>query len=222
VKKLLYIVLACVGVSGAVPPAKAPTGLTYKYINEQGVVVLSNTIPPELAHNGYTIMNPDGSIRKVVPAELTAAQIEERDRKKSEEDAAKEAREARKRKDDELLKLYASTADVEDARDRKLRSIDTVIATTKANIVRLKQQKQHLEEQAADRERAGLLPSPEILQNLEILSTQITDKEREVEMRQMEQQQVTEQFQMDLDRVQALLGAPPVAAATTSEPTKKN
>jgi len=221
VKKLICIVLASVVASGAAAPTK-PTGLTYKYINEQGVVVLSNAIPPELAYKGYTIINSDGTIWKVVPAQLTQQEIEERDRKRTEEDAAKEAREARKHKDAELLKLYASTADVEDARDRKLRSIDTVIATTKANIVRLKQQKQHLEEQAADRERAGLLPSPEILQNLQILTTQIGDKEHEVEMRQFEQQQVTEQFQMDLERIQELLGAPPVAAATTTESVKKN
>jgi hypothetical protein len=199
--------------------AAAPPVYTYKYENEDGIIVMSNAVPPDLAYKGYTVMNKDGTVHNVVPRQLSPKEIEERDRKQAEEDAAKQAGDARKRKDAELLKLYASTADVEEARDRKLRSIDGVIATTKANIVRLKQQKQHLEEQAADRERQGLLPSPEILQNLEILSTQITDKDHEVEMRQLEQQQVTEQFQMDLERVGQLLGVAPVAPA--AEPAKK-
>jgi hypothetical protein len=220
VKKLLFVPLVCVGIGGAAAPAKMPAGLTYRYVNEQGVVVLSNAIPPELAYKGYTIYQHDGSVWKVVAAQLSPKEIEERDRKKAEEDAAKAAKEARQRKDAELLKLYASTADVDDARERKLRSIDTAVATLKANIVRLTQQKQHLEGQAADRERAGQLPSPEILQNLEILSTQITDKEHEVEMRDLEKQQVTEQFQMDRERVQQLLG--PAPAPAPAEPPKHN
>jgi hypothetical protein len=201
--------------------AAAPPVFTYKYENEDGIIVMSSAIPPNLAYKGYTVMNQDGTVHNIVPRQLSPKEIEERDRKQAEEDAAKQAGEARKRKDAELLKLSASTADVKDARDRKLRSIDGAIATTKANIVRLRQQKQHLEEQAADRERQGLLPSPEILQNLEILSTQITDKDHEVEMRQLEQLQVTEQFQMDLDRVGELLGTPKVAPDPTPDPAKK-
>lgn len=219
-KRVLCLLVACA--AAAVTLAAAPVVLTYKYINEDGIVVLSNAIPPELAHNGYTIMYPDGTT-KVVPRELSPAEVAERDRKNQEESEAKRRSEESRHKDAELLKLYASPADVEQARDRKMRSIDAVIATTKANIVRLKQQKQHLEVQAADRERQGLLPSPEILHNLEVLTTQITDKEHEVEMRQLEQDQTREQFQQDLDRIQLLLGPPqPVAQAPAAEPTKKN
>ena len=221
-KRVLCLLLACVGVLVAL--AAAPPVYTYKYENEDGIVVMSNAIPPNLAYKGYTVMNKDGTVHNVVPRQLSPREIEERDRKKADEEATKRAGEALKRKDAELLKLYASTADVEEARDRKLHSIDSVIATTKGNIVRLKQQKQHLEEHAADRERQGLLPSPEILQNLEILSTQITDKEHEVEIRQLEKQQASEQFQMDLERVKALLGTPPASSAPPApapEPPKK-
>jgi hypothetical protein len=223
VKKLLYILMACVGAFGASDPSKLPAGTTFKYINDEGIVVLSNSIPPEFAYKGYTVINPDGTVSKVVPRQLSPKEIEERDRKLAEEEEDKRRRDDSKHKDADLLKLYASPADVEQARDRKMRSIESVIATTKANIVRLRQQKQHLEEQAADRERQGLLPSPEILHNLEVLTQQIADKEHEVEMRQLEQDQTREQFQQDLERIQLLLGpAQPVASAPAAEPTKTN
>ncbi len=89
-------------------------------------------------------------------------------------------------------------------------SIDTAIATTKSNIERLKLQKQRLEQQAADREREGLAPSPDILENLQTLATQITDKEHEVAARKVEKQQVIDQFQLDLERIKLLYGLPPI------------
>jgi hypothetical protein len=213
VKKLVYMLLACAGVAMAVAQATAVE--LYRFENEDGVVVLAHSIPPELVYKGYTVVSEDGTVLRQVPRQLTPAEIVERDRKLAEEKAAEEGRMARAHRDEELAKLYASPADVIEARDRKLRSIDNAIATTKGNIARLKLQKQHLEEQAAERERAGLLASPEILENLKILTVQIGDKEREVEMRELEQQQVREQFQHDLERFEELFGSAPVAATAT-------
>jgi len=92
-------------------------------------------------------------------------------------------------------------------------SIDTAAATTKANLESLKLKKQHLEEQAADREREGLAPSADILDNLRILETQIEEKNRELEKRKVERQQVNEQFNLDLERIKLLYGIGPVKAA---------
>lgn len=216
-KKVIWLLLACASVSVSAAQQRARSVELYKFENEDGVVVLAHSIPPELVYKGYTVVNPDGTVLRVVPRQLTPKEIEERDRKEAEEKAAEASRVAQAHNDEELTKLYASTNDIIEARDRKLQSIDGVIATTKANIVRLKQQKQHLEEQAAQRERDGLLPSPEILQNLQILTTQIGDKEREVETREMEKEQTSEQFQRDLARFQELFGPPPTAPANDAE-----
>src|SRR5262249_39899708 len=126
--------------------------------------------------------------------------------------AKEDAGVARERHDAELVKLYASPRDVEEARDRKLLSIDTAIATTKSNVERLKLQKQRLETQAADPEREGLAPSSDILENLAILSAQINDKEHEIDTRKIEKQHVKEQFDADLERIKLLYEAPPPAA----------
>jgi hypothetical protein len=212
VKPLLTILLVF---GSGVALAQAKPCEWYKFENNDGVTVLAYSIPADLVHKGYTCIGKDGEIVRVVPRELTADEIEKRDealRKKKEEEAAGVAR---ARKDQELTKLYSSAHDVEEARDRKVLSIETAMATTKSNIERLKVQKQRLEQQAADREREGLAPSPDILVNLKTLATQIDDKEREVAARKVEKQQVIDQFQLDLERIKLLYGLPPSEPKTT-------
>ncbi len=145
------------------------------------------------------------------PRELTPAEVEERDRALKKKQEAEEQAPRASATTQSSLKLYASPRDVEEARDRKIRQFETAIATSKANLEGLKLKKQHLEEQAADREREGLAPSPDILDNLRILDVQIAEKEREIEARKVERQRVADQFDLDLDRIKLLYG-PPVKA----------
>ena len=212
-KKLIYLLLGLAGAYVAVESVAAVE--LYRFENDDGVVVLAHSIPPELVHKGYTVVGEDGTVIRVVQRQLTAPEIVERNRELAAEKKVEAGALARAHKDEELTRLYASTADLLEARDRKIQSIEGVIGATKGNIERLKLQKRHLEEQAAERERAGRLPSPEILDNLAILSTQLADKERELVMRQLEQQQVREQFQQDIERFEEITGAAPVATAAT-------
>ncbi len=204
------MLLLCAGLGAAYARAQAVE--LYRFENEDGVVVLSHSIPPNLVYKGYSVVSEDGTVLRVVPRQLTPAEVAVRDRKRAAEKAAEEAGAAKARHDEELMKLYASPQDVEEARDRKIASIDSAIATTRSNIERLKVQKQRVEEQAADRERQGLAPSAEILDNLKILETQITAKESEVEARKAEQQHVKDQFALDLDRIRLLYGIAPAKA----------
>ncbi len=192
--------------------AYAEAAYLYRFVNDDGVVVLSNSIPPELVSRGYDVVRGDGTLVRVVPRELTPSELVERDRQLAAEKAATEAGMVRASRDEDLMKLYASPLDVEEARDRKILSIETVVATTKANLERLKLQKRRLEEQAASLEREGATPSPELFSNLSILETQIAEKEREVAARKLEQQRVSDQFGLDLERVRLLYGLPPAPA----------
>ena len=215
-KAFLTLLLACFGMGIGVAQAK-PVEL-YKYENEDGIPVISNTIPPNLVHKGYSVITEDGTVIRTVARELTPAEQAERDRKLAEQKAAEEAGVARQRHDEELVKLYASPRDVEDARDRKILSIDTAIATTKANLEGLKLKKQHFEEQAADREREGQAPSAEILENLKTLEIQIGAKERDIEARTLEKQHVSEQFALDLDRIRLLYSNAPAKTSAKASP----
>jgi chromosome segregation ATPase len=202
VRKLLPCLLVC---GGASAHAASPTCVeTYRFEDENGRPVMAQSIPPALAKKGYKVVCPDGSVVRVVPPELTAQEIVERDRKRAEEEAAEAKRKEQAQQDAELSKLYASPAEIAAARDRKLRSIDNAIAVTKSNIERLTLQLEKLQQQAAERERSGQLASPEILQNLQILAQQIKDKEVEVTKRLSEKDQTREEFQQKIERYQQL------------------
>jgi len=205
VKALLTILLS---LSAGTALAQAKPCEWYKFVNDENIMVLAYSIPPALVHKGYTCIAKDGEIVRVVPRELTPEEIAKRDKDIAKQKADEAAGVARARKDQELTRLYASPKDVEEARDRKVLSIETAIATTTSNIERLKLQKQRLEQQAADREREGLAPSPDILDNLKNLETQIVDKEHEVATRKAEKQQVIDQFRLDLERIKLLYGLP--------------
>ena len=212
-KVLLTLLLVCFGMG--VASAQAKSVEYYRYVSEDGIPVISNTIPPELVYKGYSIVNEEGTVLRVVLPQLTPAEVEARDRKAKEDKAAEESRVTRAHEDAELRKLYATPRDVEEARDRKMLSFETAIATTRLNVEQLKLKKQHLEEQAAQREREGLAPSADILDNLKILETQIGGKESEVAARKVEQQRVSDQFAFDLDRIKLLYGVAPVDATPT-------
>ena len=113
------------------------------------------------------------------------------------------------RSDEELGMLYATPGDVEDARARKISSIDRDIATIRANMESLKLRKQDLEEKAADREREGLSPSTDILDSLKNVSTQIADGEQDLAKRLLERQHAIDQFEFDLDGMKRLHPAAP-------------
>ena len=212
-RKLLTGLLVCVGAM----QASATQGQFYRFENDDGVTVISSSIPPNLVHKGYSIVREDGTVIKTVPRELTAAELEQRDREEAERKRREQEGVVQAHHDDELMKLYASPRDVEEARDRKVLSIETAIAQNKSNIAQLQLKKERFESEAATRERAGQPPSPDILDNLKILDTQIAGKERDIAARQQELQRTKDQFQLDLDRVKFLY-APATKTAPQGTP----
>ncbi|HTO57598.1 MAG TPA: hypothetical protein VMJ74_07375, partial [Pseudomonadales bacterium] len=192
----------------------ATQGQFYRFENEDGVTVIASSIPPNLVYKGYSIVREDGTVVKKVAPQLTPAEVEKRDRELAEQKKREQDGEAQRHHDEDLVKLYASPRDVEEARDRKLLSIQAAIAQNTSNIQQLKLKKERFETEAAARERDGQPPSPDILDNLKILDTQIADKERDVAARQQELQRTKDQFQLDLDRVKLLYSTGPSSGSS--------
>jgi len=57
VKAFLTLLTIVFGLGAAFAAAKAVE--LYKYENEDGIPVISNTIPPELVHKGYSVVTED-------------------------------------------------------------------------------------------------------------------------------------------------------------------
>ena len=198
------------------PAAFAAAEELYRYQDENGVTVLSHSIPPSLVARGYTVVDGTGKVIRVVARQLSKEEIAARDAKASKDKELADVEKTRQRRDEELVKLYASPADVEAARDRKIASIENEIGRIKANIERLTLQKSRLEEQGAERERAGQPTSPEIVENLKILDSQIADREKEIDARHQEEEQQRANFEYDLERMRAMTGSPSPAASASA------
>lgn len=179
----------------------------YRYRDDNGVLVLDDSIPPRYAAKGYTVLSPTGRVIRVVPPQLTPEEVAERDRRRAAEEAERKALAERYAADAELLRLYSSTEDLERARDRKLADIEALISTTRGNIQRLKIQKHNLELRAAELERSGMEVSAELIKNLAAIEAQIRDKEAEIAARAREQETVRKQFSEDLERFRQLRAA---------------
>jgi hypothetical protein len=177
----------------------AAAGEWYRYVNNEGVTVLSHTVPPELVHRGYQVIDREGRVVRVVERQATAAEIAQRE-------AAEQERLVRQRRDEELLILYASAEEVQLARQRRLASIENSVTMGTANLARLQTHKRQLESQAASRERSGQPPSQELIDAIRIVELQIREAEREIAAREREKEHAAEQFDSDYARARELYG----------------
>lgn len=176
----------------------------YKYINEDGVIVLDSHVPARYVKNGYSILSLDGRVLEVVERALTDVEIRDRDQRLAAK--AETDRIAREQKiaDDNLLRLYGAPEDVTRARDTKLASIDGFINTSRSNLARVKAQKRNLESTAAETERAGGTVSRQHLERIRSVENRIRQYEAEIEQKLNEAETLRQQFARDLQRIREL------------------
>lgn len=189
---------------GVAGPAAATE--LFRYVNDDGVVVISSNLPPRYASRGYTVIDSRGRVVRQVERQLTADELRTRQAEEAEREAQRRTAEQRRVQDEELLRLYGGPNEVARARDRRIESIRTNIASLTAAKSRLENQKRDLEAQAAELERAGRGVPEHILTSLTRVNTQIADRETEISNRREEIEQTRESFDRDRDRVARLLG----------------
>lgn len=172
----------------------------YRYLNEQGNIVVDQQIPNEYVSGGYEVINEKGIVLEVVPRALTPEeQIIEFERKRAEE--AAQAEENRlKAWDESLLLRYSTVADIEAARERALDSLRIRLSILNANRRSLVQRVENYQAQAAEIERTGGTVDKLRLRTVQDLQEQIGVTERAIVERQGEIEEVSKIFQADIDR----------------------
>lgn len=205
--------LCCCSLTVAVPAVAAEL---FRYINDDGVVVISSNLPPRFASRGYAVIDSRGRVLREVPRQLTAEEVRARQAQEVALEAERQAAERRRAQDEELLRLYGSPEEVSRAGDRRIDSIEAHIASMRAATARLRSQQSTLEVQAAERERAGR-PVPEhILTSLERIQGQLQERYEEISVREEEIERSRESFDRDRERVARLLGVPVFPPDTSS------
>ena len=114
-------------------------GLTYRWVDAEGNLQLSDTLPPHAAEQGYKVLNPSTGqvIREVLPRKTVEQQ---RAREEAERQAAQQRRHAAEKQAEQdriLMSLYGSEADIERARDERLERMDGRIRQTEGSIERM-------------------------------------------------------------------------------------
>ncbi|HAW25467.1 MAG: DUF4124 domain-containing protein [Gammaproteobacteria bacterium] len=168
----------------------------YRYVDDKGVVVLDrHGVPPQFIGRGYEVLNDQGRVTQVVPPAPTA----------QERKLLLEAK-ARAETDAQLLRLYASVADVERAKARRLSELDSIIGITRGNLQSLRTQQANLQSQAANHERAGRKVPEQLLVQIDNLAKEQASLRRDVERYKQTRKQAEVSYGLERERVAELLG----------------
>lgn len=144
----VLILAACTLLSAALPAADKQTKM-YKWVDDKGVIHVSDAIPPEYANTDRKVLNNHGV---PVSTQRGAISPEEVAQQKA---AAQAAEDEKKRvaraamRDQVLLDTYLSVEEIESLRDRRLELMASQIKVTEAYLdyLRAKQQKLKMEAQ---------------------------------------------------------------------------
>lgn len=197
----IWLVLFTLAGMLIVVPAQAKSLYRFKV---DGQVILKDHIPAEYSHLGYDVLNSKGMVVRVVPPAPTAEELAQRRAQEAAQKARQEAIAEQRRRDQDLLRLYARPADVERARQRKADDINSYIQLQRRRIVDLEMQLEKAQQQAANFERRGQdVPSDLRLEVVE-LQNGIRDSDTNIRQRQQEMADVTRDFAAQYERVRVL------------------
>jgi predicted RNase H-like nuclease (RuvC/YqgF family) len=173
---------------------------TYRYTDENGQMVISNTVPQEAVKRGYQILNQQGRvIREVAPA-LTEEEIAAREARKREEQRLEEQR----KQDAMLLKRFSSPDSAVKAMHRKIEELESLIQLKQGNISVLESQLQNEQSRAADMERQGREVLQGVLQKISRLEQQIGELEAEIADQRSDIDAARQEFLEDIRRLEQI------------------
>lgn len=175
---------------GALYSVSAEAARFFRYVDENGRLVLSHTIPNERVKFGYDIVDQHSRVIQTVPPQLSD---EEYARQQAQIKAEEECDEAMRR----VRNLYRSIADIDYAESQALLSIDTQLTNTQANLQAIRNQREELEAQAAQIDVSGNAIPTGLLENIESAKTQEQNLIEQIENRQRENLKIKADYEYD-------------------------
>ena len=121
----------------------------------EGRTVIKDYVPAELAPLGYEVLDSRGMVIRTVARELTASEIAERERRIAAAKALEARKEARRKQDMDILRQYASAADITRSLKRKVDDMRSQIAQQMLLQQDLRNKLEQQQGRAAGHERNG-------------------------------------------------------------------
>ncbi|MEE8059230.1 MAG: hypothetical protein V3T17_15545 [Pseudomonadales bacterium] len=177
----------------------------YRYLNDKGVKVIDDNVPPEFVAKGYDILSKNGTLIRRVPRQLSEEELRLRNTDESRARFQEEEVQRLRDWDKSLMLRYSSIEDIKAAQHRAVRDFQIRISILKSNLVTIKSQIEREQEKAADIERKGSNVPESMTKNIDILRMEIEDTEQSIVVRREEIESVEAAFQRDMDRFITLL-----------------
>lgn len=201
--------LFCLTLMSSLLPLPASAAKQLYRFNVDGRVIVIDNVPADLAPLGYEVLNSQGLVLKVVPRELTAAEIAERDRRVAEQ-KAREQRIAKQREaDNALLRLYATPEDADRALKRKTDDVQAHIELQQRRKADMQEKLQRAQQQAANVERQGREVGPELRADIALITNGLEDAKQKIAQRQEEKARLQQEFATLRRRIEFLQDHPP-------------
>ena len=165
-------------------------GRLYRFLNSQGKVEISNSIPNDRVPLGYDVLDDAGRLILRIAPQLTPAQIKQKRQKEAEDRACREGYLR-------VTAMYQTEADIDRFKGQAVEALQTAIANDQANLLVVRGQYAELLAQAARAERNGSTLSAILVQHIDRAKGQIKLLEKSVRDRQKEHDQIDNKFQKE-------------------------
>lgn len=172
----------------------------YRYKDENGQVVISNTIPQSASKRGYDILNSSGRVIDTVAPAPTEEELAER----AAEKRRQEARARQLEQDRKLLERYSNPDQAVRAMHRKILELRGLAQLKQGNISVIENQLDTEQARAADLERAGREIPEATLKKIRRLEADIREIEQEINAQKAEIEAVKRQFLEDIKRLEVI------------------
>lgn len=172
----------------------------YRYKDDNGQMVISNTVPQEASTRGYEILNSQG---RVVDRIAPAPTEEELQQRAEEERRQQEAAEQLER-DKALLRRYRHPDDAVRALHRKIDELEGLNQLKQGNISVIESQLDSEQSKAADLERSGREIPESTLDKIDRLEQQIRELEAEIDAQNREMEEIRESYVEDIERLEVI------------------
>ncbi|MDO6444052.1 MULTISPECIES: DUF4124 domain-containing protein [unclassified Marinobacter] len=174
----------------------------YRYTDETGQVVISNTIPQQATKRGYDILNSNGRVVEVIPPAPTEDEIAAREAEKQRQEELAIQRE----QDAKLLKRFSHPDQAIRAMHRKLDELRGLVQLKRGNISVISSQLDSEQSRAANMERSGQKIPDATLDKIRRLESQIRDIEREISWQNQETDALMQSYEEDVKRLEKITG----------------
>lgn len=189
----------------------------YRYRDDNGRLVISNTVPQQASQRGYEILNSQGRVIEVIEPAPTPEEIAAREA--AEERQLQQA--LREEQDRALLKRFSSPEEAVSAMNRKIQELESLSQLKRGNMAVIASQLDTERSRAADFERSGRDVPETTLQKIERLQAQIDDIEQEIAAQQVDIENLEARFIEDIRRLEEITGEtsslPPLQPEDTTE-----